>query len=55
MVPDFRGKSVRSAIEIAQDSGLELDAIGSGLAQEQSPAAGTHVTSGSRVRVRFGR
>jgi cell division protein FtsI (penicillin-binding protein 3) len=55
VVPDFRGKSVRSAIEIAQDSGLELDAIGSGLAQEQSPAAGTHVTSGSRVRVRFGR
>jgi len=55
VVPDFYGKSVRAAIELAQDSGLEIDAIGSGLAQEQFPAAGTHVTSASRVRVRFGR
>ena len=39
-VPSFSGKSVRGAIELAQDSGLELDAVGSGLAREQSPAAG---------------
>jgi cell division protein FtsI (penicillin-binding protein 3) len=54
-VPSFMGKSVRSAIETAQDSGLELDAIGSGLAREQSPPAGSHVAAGARIVVRFAR
>ena len=54
-VPSFAGKSVRADIELAQDNGLDMDIIGSGLAREQLPAAGTHVASGSRVRVRFGR
>jgi len=54
-VPSFAGKSVRGAIELAQDSGLDLDAVGSGLAREQSPAAGSHVTTGARVTVTFGR
>jgi cell division protein FtsI (penicillin-binding protein 3) len=54
-VPSFIGKSVRSSLELAQDSGLELNLIGSGLAREQSPAPGTHVTAGSRVVVKFGR
>ena len=53
VVPSFVGKTVRSAIESAQDSGLELDAIGSGIARDQSPAAGSHVPSGARVVVRF--
>jgi cell division protein FtsI (penicillin-binding protein 3) len=55
VVPSFSGKSVRGAIELAQDSGLDLDAVGSGLAREQSPAAGSHVASGARVKVTFGR
>jgi cell division protein FtsI (penicillin-binding protein 3) len=55
VVPSFAGKSVRGAIELAEDTGLDLDAVGSGLAQEQSPAAGTHATTGSRVTVKFGR
>lgn len=55
VVPSFAGKSVRGAIELAEDSGLDLDAVGSGLAREQSPQAGTHVTTGSRVTVKFGR
>ena len=54
-VPSFVGKSVRAAIEIAEDSGLDLDAVGSGVAREQSPAAGAHVAAGSRVTVRFER
>jgi cell division protein FtsI/penicillin-binding protein 2 len=54
-VPSFIGKSVRGAIETAQDSGLELNPVGSGIAREQTPAAGTHVTAGSRVLVKFGR
>ncbi|MBZ5653806.1 MAG: PASTA domain-containing protein [Acidobacteriia bacterium] len=54
-VPSFLGKSVRAAVEAAQDAGLDLDAIGSGIAQEQSPLPGSHVAAGSRVTVRFGR
>jgi cell division protein FtsI (penicillin-binding protein 3) len=54
-VPSFIGKSVRSAIETAQDSGLELNPVGSGIARDQTPPAGTHVTAGSRVVVKFGR
>lgn len=54
-VPSFVGKTVRGAIEAAQDSGLQLDAVGSGLARQQTPAAGSHVPAGSRVTVQFGR
>jgi len=54
-VPSFVGKSVRAAVEAAQDAGLDLDAIGSGIAREQSPEAGAKVAAGSRVVVRFGR
>jgi cell division protein FtsI (penicillin-binding protein 3) len=55
VVPTFAGKSVRGAIELAEDSGLDLDAVGSGLAREQSPTPGSHVATGSRVTVKFGR
>jgi cell division protein FtsI (penicillin-binding protein 3) len=54
-VPSFVGKTVRGAVEAAQDAGLELEAVGSGLARQQSPAAGAHVAAGSRVTVEFGR
>jgi cell division protein FtsI (penicillin-binding protein 3) len=53
VVPSFVGKTVRSAVESAEDSGLELDAIGSGIARDQSPPAGSHVPTGTRVVVRF--
>jgi cell division protein FtsI (penicillin-binding protein 3) len=54
-VPSFLGKTLRVAIEAAQDSGLELDAVGSGVAREQSPLPGTHVVTGSHIAVHFGR
>jgi len=54
-VPSFVGKTVRGAVEAAQEAGLDLEAIGSGVARQQSPAAGTHVTAGARVTVQFGR
>jgi cell division protein FtsI (penicillin-binding protein 3) len=54
-VPSFLGKSVRSAIEIAQANGFDLEIVGSGIAQDQSPAAGAHVPSGAKITVRFGR
>src|ERR1700688_1632434 len=54
-LPSFVGKTVRGAVEAAQDAGLELEAIGSGLARQQSPPAGTHVVAGAHVIVQFGR
>jgi cell division protein FtsI (penicillin-binding protein 3) len=54
-VPSFLGKNLRVAIEAAQDAGLDLDAIGSGVAREQSPLPGARVAAGSRITVRFGR
>jgi cell division protein FtsI (penicillin-binding protein 3) len=54
-VPSFLGKTVRGALEAAQDADLELEAVGSGLARQQSPSAGTHVAAGAHVTVQFGR
>ncbi|MGH9496774.1 MAG: penicillin-binding protein [Candidatus Sulfotelmatobacter sp.] len=54
-VPSFVGKTVRNAVEAAQDAGLELDPVGSGVGRTQTPAAGTHVAAGARVTVQFGR
>ena len=54
-VPSFLGKNLRSAMEAAQDAGLDQDAIGSGTAREQSPQPGAHVAAGAHVVVRFGR
>ena len=54
-VPSFAGKSVRSAVELAESSGLDLNVVGSGLGRDQNPPAGTHVPSGARVTVRFER
>jgi cell division protein FtsI (penicillin-binding protein 3) len=54
-VPSFVGKTVRGAVEAAQDAGLELEAIGSGVARQQFPPAGTHVAAGAHVSVLFGR
>ena len=55
VVPLLLGKTLRSAVETAQSAGLEIEAIGSGVAREQSPAAGTHIAPGTRVSVRFSR
>jgi cell division protein FtsI (penicillin-binding protein 3) len=54
-VPSFLGKSVRSAIETAEANGLDLEIVGSGIAQDQSPAPGAHVAAGAKITVRFGR
>jgi cell division protein FtsI (penicillin-binding protein 3) len=55
IVPSFVGKSVRAAIEMAEDTGVDLDVVGTGLAFEQSPSPGTRVPSGAKVTVRFAR
>lgn len=55
VVPSFIGKSERSAIELAESNGLDLDIVGNGIAQDQSPPPGAHVGSGAKITVRFGR
>jgi len=54
-VPSFLGKTVRAAVELAEQSGLDLDAIGSGRGQAQTPAPGAHVPAGATITVKFGR
>jgi len=55
VVPSFLGKPLRAAVESAQQSGLEINAIGSGVAREQWPAPGSHLPAGQRITVRFTR
>ena len=54
-MPSFLGKSLRVALEAAQDAGLDIDAVGSGVAREQTPLPGAHVAAGSRITVHFGK
>jgi len=53
-VEDFAGKTMREVTEACLRLGLEPVLIGSGLALEQSPAAGTSVRHGARITVQFG-
>jgi len=54
-VPDFSGMPLRTALEEAEGAGIELEVSGSGVAQMQSPPAGSHIPHGGHVSVRFGR
>jgi cell division protein FtsI (penicillin-binding protein 3) len=54
-VPDFSGWAVRRVAEKCEKLGLDLNAVGSGLAVEQNPAPGLKVPSGTRVWVRMRR
>jgi cell division protein FtsI (penicillin-binding protein 3) len=55
IVPSFIGKPLRSVVEVAEQSGVEVEVIGSGVAREQSPAPGARVMAGQKVIVRFAR
>jgi len=54
-VPDLSGQNVRAVTETCSRLGLIPSLLGSGVALEQSPEAGTRVIRGSTVTVRFGR
>ena len=54
-VPSLIGQPVRSVIERAGSAGLGVQVVGSGIARQQVPAAGTMVPVGTQVVVRFGR
>jgi cell division protein FtsI (penicillin-binding protein 3) len=53
-VPDFSGKTMREVTEICLHLGLEPLLVGSNLAVEQHPEAGTQVRRGAKVTVQFG-
>lgn len=55
VVPDFRGKSMRTVLAEAAAKGLTILPDGSGVARLQSPAAGATLHHGERIRVRFAR
>ena len=52
-VPSFEGEGLRAAIEKAGGVGLRVQPVGSGIARDQAPAAGTMVPAGTEVVVRF--
>ncbi|HYK36817.1 penicillin-binding transpeptidase domain-containing protein [Alloacidobacterium sp.] len=54
-VPSLVGQSVRDAIEQAGSAGLGVQVLGTGIAREQAPAAGTMVPAGTEIVVRFTR
>jgi cell division protein FtsI (penicillin-binding protein 3) len=54
-VPEFAGAALRSVVESADHLGLRVQTLGSGLAREQAPVAGTMVPMGTEVVVRFAR
>lgn len=54
-VPDFRGKSMRDALEAASATGIQLTVEGSGVARAQVPLPGTPLHQGEKIRVVFTR
>jgi cell division protein FtsI (penicillin-binding protein 3) len=54
-VPAFDGEGLRNVVESAGHLGLRVQTLGSGLAREQAPAAGTMVPVGTEIVVRFAR
>jgi cell division protein FtsI (penicillin-binding protein 3) len=53
-MPDFSGKTMREVTETCLHLGLEPLLVGSNLAVEQHPEAGTEVRRGAKVAVQFG-
>ena len=53
-IPDFSGKTMRDVTEMCLRLGLDPVLVGTSLATEQTPAAGSQVRRGSRITVQFG-
>jgi membrane peptidoglycan carboxypeptidase len=53
-IPDFSGKTMRDVTEMCLRLGLDPVLVGSSLATEQTPAAGSQVRRGARITVQFG-
>jgi len=55
VAPSLLGLPVRNALETAQQAGIEIDIVGSGVAREQFPPPGAHLAPGAHISVRFAR
>ncbi len=55
VVPSLIGKPLRAAIEETRQAGFQLEAIGDGVAREQSPPPGARLPLGGKVSVHFAR
>ena len=55
VVPEFRGKTMREVVEESAESGVVVALDGSGIAWNQTPAPGTALMAGTKVRVQFRR
>ncbi|HLY40926.1 MAG TPA: penicillin-binding protein [Terracidiphilus sp.] len=55
IVPSLVGLPMRKVVESASAAGLDVQFIGDGTAKEQAPAAGTQVSTGTKIVVRCGR
>lgn len=55
VVPDLSGRGLRAAVRIGSESGLVVEASGSGLVRKQSPAPGAVVTPGTVLTVELRR
>jgi cell division protein FtsI (penicillin-binding protein 3) len=53
-VPDFTGKTMREVTDICLRLGLDPVLVGSSLASQQTPAAGSKVRHGTKIIVEFG-
>ena len=53
--PSLLGMPVREALEVAEESGFELDVVGSGVARQQQPPAGARLSPGGHIVVQFAR
>src|ERR1700686_2718558 len=53
-VPDLSGKTMRDVTEVCLRLGLDPILVGSNLATNQTPAAGTKVRRGAKITVQFG-
>jgi cell division protein FtsI/penicillin-binding protein 2 len=53
-IPDFSGKTMRDVTDMCLRLGLDPVLVGTSLATEQTPAAGSQVSRGSRITVQFG-
>ena len=54
-VPNFVGETIQDVMEQATATGIEVDLFGDGLARTQTPAAGTLLSPGEHIEVRFAR
>lgn len=55
VMPNLRGRSVRDAMRVCSQLGLQMEASGEGRALKQNPTAGAEVDAGQTVRIEFGR